>query len=85
MKALYETIVNWCNLLLYKTLKEMFVLPFCQVIEATLKQTERWILTKEGTEMATEGSYEATVFNYIKDGVKQADLMVGKGLFTRRL
>jgi len=50
-----------------------------KVIEATLKQTERWILTKEGTEMATEGSYEATVFNYIKDGVKQADLMKGLG------
>lgn len=46
------------------------------VIDATLKQSERWILTPEGEGMATNGSYEAVLFNLVtKDGLKQADLV----------
>jgi len=46
-----------------------------KIIDATLKQTERWILTDEGKEMAANGSYEANIFNFIpKDGLKQTDL-----------
>jgi len=46
-----------------------------KVIEATLKQTERWVLTPEGLGMAEKGSYEAIIFNLVpKDGLKQAEL-----------
>jgi len=47
-----------------------------QVIEATLNQTEKWILTEEGLTMAENGSYEANIYNYVpKEGMKQDKLM----------
>merc|ERR1712183_246370 len=46
-----------------------------KIIEATLKQSERWVLTPEGEAMAANGSYEAVLFSLVtKEGLKQADL-----------
>ncbi|XP_057299763.1 phenylalanine--tRNA ligase alpha subunit-like [Hydractinia symbiolongicarpus] len=46
-----------------------------EIICATLQQSEKWILTSEGLDMANNGSYEAVVFNNIpEDGLLQADL-----------
>lgn len=46
-----------------------------KVIEATLEETERCILTTEGEGIAMDGSYECILFNFIPmEGLKQADL-----------
>jgi phenylalanyl-tRNA synthetase alpha chain len=45
------------------------------IISAELKQTEGWVLTTEGVEMAKNGSHEFNVFTAIKkEGLLQADL-----------
>merc|ERR1712013_827166 len=45
------------------------------VISAALKSTERWVLTPEGQTMASNGSYEAVLFNLVPaEGLKQSEL-----------
>ncbi|XP_065657781.1 phenylalanine--tRNA ligase alpha subunit [Hydra vulgaris] len=45
------------------------------VVQATLQQSEKWVLTSEGLHMAEFGSYEATVFREVpEDGLLQSDL-----------
>ncbi|XP_064626144.1 phenylalanine--tRNA ligase alpha subunit-like [Lineus longissimus] len=49
---------------------------FDGVINCELISSKRWELTKEGVEVAENGSHEALVFNAIPgDGMSQADLM----------
>ena len=45
------------------------------VISATLKSTERWVLTPEGQTMASNGSHEAVLFNLVPaEGLKKSEL-----------
>lgn len=42
-----------------------------------MQQSEQWVLTNEGLEMASGGSYEAVLFNNIpEEGFLHADLQV---------
>lgn len=46
-----------------------------EIINATLKQTEKWVLTQEGLEMLINGSHEAVLFSSVpNDGLLQADM-----------
>ena len=57
-----------------------------QIISAELKQTEGWVLTTEGVEMAKNGSHEFNVFTAIKkEGLLQADLQVRIHLFLESM
>lgn len=48
-----------------------------QVICATQKQKDLWVLTKEGEEILSKGSYEARIYGLISDeGNSQKSLMV---------
>ena len=54
-----------------------------QVICATQKQRDLWVLTKEGEEIMSNGSYEARIYGAIDDkGNSQKSLMVGIPIFT---